>query len=86
MEIDLAMDASPVAGRRGGSPAIVESFSPAYSSGYNPVEIRWLRIRSDHLGDFFAKSTEEANNSLCIALDELMNNPIIVGPECVCRE
>lgn len=61
-------------------------FLPPYSPDFNPIERLWLRLKADYLAGFIAHSTEQLSDSLCSALNSLMESPDIVSSQCRFRK
>jgi len=46
----------------------------------------WLRLKADYFSDFIARSTEELNSRLCVALNALMDDYQKVASQCATRK
>jgi transposase len=61
-------------------------YLPAYSPDFNPIERLWLRLKADWFWDFTARSTQELNDRLAVALSSFVDEPGRTASICTIRK
>ena len=57
-------------------------FLPPYSPDFNPIERFWLRLKSDYFADFFAKTPDQLEERIILALRSFFHTPLQVASNC----
>lgn len=61
-------------------------FLPGYSPDYNPIERLWLRLKADWFWDYFARTSQELIDRLCLALKSFIDQPAKTASICSIRK
>jgi transposase len=61
-------------------------FLPGYSPDYNPIERLWLRLKADWFWDYFARTSQELIDRLCLALKSFIDQLAKTASICSIRK
>ena len=61
-------------------------FLPGYSPDLNPIERLWLRMKADFFSDFIARTPQELEDRLVLALNHFMDSPDLTASQCAFRK
>ena len=61
-------------------------FLPGYSPDFNPIERLWLRLKADWFRDFFARTSQELSDCLCLVLKIFIADPAKTASNCSLRK